>query len=370
MISFLDRRVLSHFDFLLIILILPLIGLSLFLVDEISNALSNKQLVYTTLAIFVFAAIFFFPLRRYTWLIPFVYWINILLLIAVKFFGVAKLGAQRWLELPFVDLTIQPSELMKPAFILMLGYLIARNPPPLEGYGWRDFFILLFYILLPFLLIASEPDLGTATIILLVGGGVLLSVGIRRKIILSVTALLLLSSTLIYENLHDYQQKRISDFLAEKPSYHVQQSIIAIGSGGLTGKEKEESTQTQLKFLPISSSDFIFAYLVERFGFVGAFLLIVLYAFLILHLLSLTQKVKKDYLAGVVIVAVAILIFLYMSVNIAMTIGLAPVVGVPLPLFSHGGSSFINFIALIAIIENLLAFRFNYMYSVNTQFND
>ena len=369
-IPFLDRRVVTHFDFLLIALILPLIGLSLFLVSEISQALANKQMVYTTLALLIFLVIFFFPLRRYTWLIPFIYWVNILLLIAVKLFGVAKLGAQRWLEIPLVHLTIQPSELMKPAFILMLGYIIARNPPPLEGYDWKDFFKITAYILLPFFLIASEPDLGTATLILFVGGGVLLSVGIRRKIWITVGAILLLSSTLIYENLHDYQKKRINDFLAEKPSYHVQQSIIAIGSGGLLGKEKEESTQTQLKFLPISSSDFIFAYLVERFGFIGAFMLILLYAFLILHLLSLTQKVRQDYLAGVVIVSVAILIFLYMSVNIAMTIGLAPVVGIPLPLFSHGGSSFINFIALIAIIENLLAFRFNYMYSIHTQFND
>jgi len=351
-------------------LLLPLIGLSFFLVEEISEMLARKQLIYTTIAFVAFIIIFFFPLRRYTWLIPFLYWINILLLVTVKFFGIAKLGAKRWLEVPFVHLTIQPSELMKPAFILMLGYIIARNPPPKEGYGWIDFFKITFYILLPFFLIASEPDLGTATIILLVGGGVLLSVGLRKKIWISLSVIFILSSTLIYDNLHDYQKKRISDFLAEKPSYHVQQSIIAIGSGGLTGKEKEASTQTQLKFLPISSSDFIFAYLVERFGFVGAFSLILLYASLILHLLSLTQKVKQDYQAGVTIISVATLIFLYMSVNIAMTIGLAPVVGVPLPLFSHGGSSFINFIVLIAIIENLLAFRFKYMYDSNTRFND
>jgi len=125
--------------------------------------------------------------------------------------------------------------------------------------------------------------------------------------------------------------------------------MIAIGSGGVLGQDKENSTQTQLKFLPISSSDFIFAYLVERLGFVGALFLIFLYAFLILHLLSLTNSLKKDYLAAVTIVAVAVLIFLYMSVNIAMTIGLAPVVGVPLPMFSHGGSSFVNFFILFAL---------------------
>lgn len=361
-LSFFDRRVLSHFDFLLILLLLPIVGLSFFLVSEISTMLALKQLAYVTVAIVCFIVVFFFPLRKYIWLIPFFYWINILLLIAVKLFGVTKLGAKRWLEIPFLELTIQPSELMKPAFILMLGYIIARRPPSKDGYEWIEFFKISFYILLPFFLIASEPDLGTATIILLVGGGVLLSVGIKRKIWVTLLSLFLLSSTIIYDNLHDYQKKRISDFLAEKPSYHVQQSIIAIGSGGFIGKDKEDSTQTQLKFLPISSSDFIFAYLVERFGFFGALIVILLYASLILNLLSLTQKVKKDYQVSVVIVAVAILLFLYMSINISMTIGLAPVVGVPLPLFSHGGSSFITFIVLFAIIENLLVSRFKHIY--------
>ena len=361
-IPFLDRRVASHFDFLLILLVLPIVGISYSLVHEVSESLANKQLVYTTIGLLIFLVVFFFPLRKLTWLIPFFYWFNILLLIAVHFVGVTKLGAQRWLEIPLIDITIQPSEIMKPAFILMMGYLIQHNPPPPEGYDWRAFFKLASYIVLPFFLIASEPDLGTATILLLLGGMILLVVGLRRKIWVFLIILGLLSSTLVYEGLRDYQKKRIHDFLGQKPSYHVQQSIIAIGSGGLKGKAKEDATQTQLRFLPIATSDFIFAYYVERYGFLGAFMLIFLYALLILHLLSLTLKVKGDYLAGVTIVSVAGLFFLYMSVNIAMTVGLAPVTGVPLPMFSHGGSSFINFMILLAIIQNLLAFRFNYLY--------
>jgi len=362
MLPLFDRRVITHFDFLLIALIIPLIGTSLFLVHEISERLANKQLIYTTIGLITFLTVFLFPIRRFSWLIPIFYWVNILLLLMVEFFGVTKLGATRWLEIPIVNLTIQPSEIMKPAFILMLGYLIQRDPPPPEGYHWKKFLKISFYTLLPFFLIAKEPDLGTALIILMVGGGVMVAVGVHRKIWITLTILFGLSSTLLYDNLHDYQKKRIHDFLAEKPSYHVQQSIIAIGSGGLLGQAKEESTQTQLKFLPIASSDFIFAYLVERFGFVGALFIIICYAALILHLMSLTGKVEHDYLAGVTVVAVAIMLFLYMSVNIAMTIGLAPVVGVPLPLFSHGGSSFINFMILIGIIENLFAYRFKFMY--------
>lgn len=353
----------DHFDLPLVIMIFPIIGLSMFLVGEVSEMLLNKQLVYTTVGIMAFIAVFFFPIRKFTWLIPFGYWVNIVLLLLVDLVGVSKLGAQRWLEIPFVHMTIQPSELMKPAFILMLAYLIERNPPPKNGYGWIDFFKLSFFIILPFVLIAKEPDLGTALIILLVGASVLLAVGVHKKIWITLAILMAISSSFIYENLHDYQKKRIHDFIAEKPSYHVQQSIIAIGSGGIFGQETEKATQTQLHFLPIATSDFIFAYYVERFGFLGAFSLIFLYGVLILHLLSSTSKVRGDYLAAVTITAVAVMIFLYMSVNIAMTIGLAPVVGVPLPMFSHGGSSFVNFIIMLAVIENLLAFRFNFIYS-------
>lgn len=362
-LPFLDRRVADHFDFVLVALIVPIIMLSWFLVSEINASLANKQLVYITLGLGLFALVFIVPIRNLTWLIPFAYWLGILLLIAVEFFGVTKLGAKRWLEIPFLDLTIQPSEIFKPLYILMLAYLIHQRPPPKGGYGWRDFFKLSFYILLPFFLIATEPDLGTATLLLLVGGGVLLAVGLKRKIWITLAIVGALSSTFAYEMLHDYQKKRIHDFISEKPSYHVQQSVIAIGSGGLTGKPREEATQTQLRFLPIATSDFIFAYHVERFGFLGALGLIALYAALILHLLSLNTKVRGDYLSMVTITAVAIMLFLYMSVNIAMTIGFAPVVGVPLPLFSHGGSSFVNFMILFAIIENLLAFRFNFLYT-------
>ncbi|MAD43122.1 MAG: rod shape-determining protein RodA, partial [Arcobacter sp.] len=149
----------------------------------------------------------------------------------------------------------------------------------------------------------------------------------------------------------------------EKPSYHVQQSIIAIGSGGLTGKLSEDATQTQLKFLPIATSDFIFAYFVERYGFLGAIGLIFLYGLLITHLLTLNYYFKDDYVIRVFASGLGLLLFFNMSVNILMVIGFAPVVGLPLPLFSYGGSSFINFIVIFAILENLLAFRYMDLYN-------
>jgi len=339
-----------------------LVIISHWLIGEVVPALAQKQTAYVGVAILAFFFVFVLPIRRMSWLIPLVYWINILLLLAVEFFGHARLGAQRWIELPFVNATIQPSEFVKPALILMLAYLIHRKPPPIHGYRIKDFLKLSAYILLPFFLIAKEPDLGTALVLLLIGYGVLFVIGVHWKIWATILTAILLLSPLAYKfMLHDYQKVRINDFLSEKPSYHVQQSIIAIGSGGLTGKSKEDATQTQMKFLPIATSDFIFAFLVERTGFLGALGVILIYVMLILHLLSISVF-NKDYYIKVVTIAISFMIFIYMGVNISMTIGFAPVVGVPLPMFSYGGSSFINFIILFAIMQNLITFRYKDMY--------
>ncbi|MBE0491877.1 MAG: rod shape-determining protein RodA [Sulfurospirillum sp.] len=357
-----DRRIFFHFDFLLPLLVFPIVVLSFYLISEANTILANKQLVYFTIGFFSFWAFFLFPLRKFEWLIPFFYWLTVALLVSVEFFGIAKLGAKRWIEIPFVHFTIQPSELIKPAFILMLAYLIKQNPPDTQGYNWRDFARLSFYILLPFFLIAKEPDLGTALVLLIVGFVTLFIIGVNKKIWITLALVVGISGPFLYGSLQDYQKKRITDFISEKPSYHVRQSIIAIGSGGISGQEKEDATQTHFKFLPIATSDFIFAYFVERFGFWGAFGLIFTYALLITHLITLNLKFHKDYFGQVVTSGVALLIFVYMGVNISMTIGFAPVVGVPLPFFSYGGSSFITFMVLFGILENLITFRYDQTY--------
>ncbi len=354
-----DRRILTHFDFLLPILVLPVIIVSYYLISEVSTTLAEKQIVYFSIGFFAFLFFFLIPIKKFEWLIPFFYWITIILLISVDFFGVSRLGAKRWLDIPFVHFTIQPSEIFKPMFILMLAYLIKQNPPDSDGYSWKNFFKLNIYILLPFILIAKEPDLGTAMVLLLVGYGTLFITGVNKKIWITLFIIIGISGPFLYNSLHGYQKKRITDFMSEKPSYHVKQSIIAIGSGGLNGKIKEEATQTHYKFLPISTSDFIFAYFVERFGFWGALSLIFTYALLVVHLITLNFKLKDDYFARVITTGISFLIFVYSSVNIAMTIGLAPVVGVPLPFFSYGGSSFITFMIFFGILENTLAFRFD-----------
>jgi rod shape determining protein RodA len=362
-----DRRILQQFNFILILQLIPIFVVSSYLVYEIRPILFDKQMMYYGLSAGVFFIAFLIPWRKYQWLIPISYWINLFLLFSVELFGKKILGARRWIEIPFTHMTLQPSEFIKITVLLMLGYLIVRNPPPKMGYDLKMFAKLSAYILIPFVLIAKEPDLGTGLVLLLTGFGVLFIVGVRMRIWLSLLIIIGLSAPILYNyGLKPYQKQRIANFLGE-PSYHVHQSIIAIGSGGMNGQDKENATQTQLKFLPVSSTDFIFAYLGERLGFKGMVSIIILYALLILHLLHISVSNTKDYFVKVVASGIGFLFFIYMGVNISMTMGLAPVVGLPLPMFSHGGTSFIIFSILFGILENLLAFRFYFMYNTDSK---
>ncbi len=362
-----DRRILQQINFILILQLFPLFAISSYLVYEINEHLFNKQMVYYGIASAVFFLAFLIPWRKFQWLIPLTYWGNLVLLLSVELFGKSILGAKRWIAIPGLGVTLQPSEFIKITVLLMLAYVISRHPPHKDGYGLKMFISLSFYILLPFILIAKEPDLGTGLVLLLSGFGVLFVIGIQTRIWVTLFLIIGLSAPLLYTHgLKPYQKQRIANFIG-KPSYHVQQSMIAIGSGGLHGQRREEATQTQLKFLPVSSTDFIFAYLGERLGFVGMISVIGLYIALILHLIFISMQNKKDYFVRVLSAGIAFLFFIYMTVNILMTIGLAPVVGLPLPMFSHGGTSFIIFAFLFGILENLLAFRFYFMYNSDSK---
>ncbi|RUM70724.1 MAG: rod shape-determining protein RodA [Sulfurovum sp.] len=352
-----DKNIFKHFSYLLMLQLIPLFLISSYLVNEINPQLFNKQMIYYVIASIAFFMVTFIPWRQIIWwFVPIFYLVNLGLLVAVEFVGKTILGAQRWIEIPGIGLTIQPSEFIKVSVMMMLAFLISRNPPDEKGYGVLMFIKLSLVIVVPFLLIAKEPDLGTALVLLITGYGILFIVGVNWKIWVTLAIVLGLAAPFLYGHLKPYQKKRITDFVG-KPSYHVKQALIAIGSGGLEGKPKEEATQTQLKFLPVSSTDFIFAYLGERFGFKGMITVIVLYMLLIFNLLYISSKYATDYLIKVFASGLAFLIFVYMGVNIYMVIGLAPVVGLPLPMFSHGGTSFIIFAIIFGILQNLIAFK-------------
>ena len=351
------KQAYKKFSYFLMLQVIPLFVISSYLVREINPHLFTKQMVYYFIAFIAFIVSFSIPWRRIIWwFVPLFYLANLGLLIAVEFIGKSILGAQRWIEIPGTSMTIQPSEFIKVSVIMMLGYLISKNPPRETGYGIFQFIKLSIVVIIPFILIAKEPDLGTALVLLITGYGILFIVGINWRIWVSILVILGLSAPLLYTQLKPYQKKRITDFVG-KPSYHVKQALIAIGSGGMEGQEKEEATQTQLKFLPVSSTDFIFAYLGERFGFKGMMVVIGLYILLIFHLLYISAKFASDYLVKAFASGLAFLLFVYMGVNIYMIIGMAPVVGLPLPMFSHGGTSFIIFAVIFGILQNLITFK-------------
>ena len=352
-----DKRIFKHFSYLLMLQLIPLFIISSYLINEINPHLFTKQMVYYVIAGMAFFVSAFIPWRHIIWWFVHIFYIgNLGLLMAVEVIGKTILGARRWIEIPGVGVTIQPSEFIKVSVIMMLGYLVSINPPSEKGYGLFNFIKLSIVIIIPFLLIAKEPDLGTALVLLITGYGILFVIGINWKIWTAIIIVLGLFAPVLYGQLKPYQKKRVSDFMG-KPSYHVRQALIAIGSGGLEGQSKENATQTQLKFLPVSSTDFIFAYLGERFGFKGMITVIVLYMLLIFNLLYISAKYASDYLIKAFASGLAFLIFVYMGVNIYMVIGLAPVVGLPLPLFSHGGTSFIIFAVIFGILQNLIAFK-------------
>jgi len=353
-----DKRIFKHFSYSLMLQLLPIFAISSYLVYEINPYLYKKQIIYYILATIAFIVSMFIPWRRIMWwFAPLFYIANLVLLAAVPFVGTSILGAQRWIEIPGLGLTIQPSEFMKVSVIILLSYLIVKKPPPQSGYGFFGFIKLSIVIIIPFLMIAKEPDLGTALVLLITGYGILFIIGIDWKIWAVIAMLAGAAAPMAYEyGLKDYQKKRIVDAMT-KPSYQVRQALIAIGSGGLEGKSKEDSTQTQLKFLPVSSTDFIFAYLGERFGFKGMLTVIGLYILLILNLLYISAKYTNDYYIKTFASGLAFLFFVYMGVNIYMIIGMAPVVGLPLPMFSHGGTSFIIFSIIFGILQNLIAFK-------------
>lgn len=355
---FFGSRISTHFDFITIGLITPLIIISAFLLNETSHTLFFRQISYSLLGLFVFLIVFFMPFRKaHKWVVLF-YIICILLLISVEFIGTSKLGAKRWIAIG--GFSLQPSEPIKIAIILFLAHYIQRNPPPKNGYGWIEFIKISFFILLPFVLVLIEPDLGSALIILFMGYGMLFIVGVNKEIWISCIIAIILFIPIAYKFiLKPYQIERINSLASGNTSSQVYQSLIAVGSGGLTGKDKDSATQAKLKFLPVATSDFIFSHFVERFGFLGALALIAQYMIIVVHILSFCFLDRKDYFLQVIASCIAILFFVYTAVNIAMTIELAPVVGIPLPLFSYGGSSFITFIILIAMFENALAFRFS-----------
>ncbi len=292
-------------------------------------------------------------LRRST---PWLYAGGCMLLLIVAAIGHIGMGAQRWLDLGLFR--FQPSELMKLAVPMMCAWYLHERPlPP----SWTSLALLGALILVPVGLVAIQPDLGTAALIAVGGALVIILAGLRVRVMLAMLALAAIAAWFGWAFMHDYQRKRVLTFLNPQTDplgagYHIIQSQIAIGSGGVFGKGWMNGSQAQLEFLPERSTDFIFAVVGEEFGLLGLMLLLLLYLFVVgraIYLATQTQDTFARLLAG----SLALTFFVYVFINAGMVTGLLPVVGVPLPLVSYGGSSVVTLLAGFGILMALYSRR-------------
>jgi rod shape determining protein RodA len=285
-----------------------------------------------------------------------IYAVGLLMLIAVLLFGTIGKGAQRWLDLGFFR--FQPSEIMKLAVPLVVAVYLADRPlPP----SFVRMFFALVMIAVPALLIAKQPDLGTALLIASSGLIVVFLSGVSWRLIMSFLTLAAAAAPVLWYLMHDYQRRRVMTLFNPESDplgagYHIIQSKIAIGSGGLQGRGWLQGTQSHLEFLPERSTDFIFAVIAEEFGLIGLALLITVYLLITARGLYIAAQAQLSYmklLAG----SIAITFLVYVFVNVGMVTGLLPVVGVPLPLISYGGTSMVTLLAGFGILMSIHTHR-------------
>jgi rod shape determining protein RodA len=287
---------------------------------------------------------------------PWLFAVGIVLLVVVDGIGYIGKGAQRWLDLGIVR--FQPSELMKLAVPMMCAWYLHERPLPPSPLSLAVLSALTF---VPVALVVMQPDLGTGALIAIGGVLVIVMAGLQLRIIASLMGLAAVGAWFGWSFLHDYQRKRVLTFFDPQndplgAGYHIIQSQIAIGSGGAWGKGWMNGSQAQLEFLPERSTDFIFAVIGEEFGLVGLVILLLLYAFIVgraLYLAMQTQDTYARLLGG----SLALTFFVYVFINAGMVSGLLPVVGVPLPLVSYGGTSMVTLLAGFGILMSLYSHR-------------
>jgi rod shape determining protein RodA len=287
---------------------------------------------------------------------PWIFGLGLLLLLLTLHSGHIGRGAQRWLSLGVVR--FQPSEIMKIAVPMMVAWYLHDKPlPP----GWRQLPVVLLIVLVPVMLVGVQPDLGTALLIMSAGAfGIFLS-GLRWRVILLIFLLLAVATPLVWHFMHAYQRDRVLTFLNPQrdplgAGYHIIQSQIAIGSGGVFGKGWLHGTQSQLDFLPESSTDFIFAVVGEEFGFIGTLALIGLYGFIVARSLFIAMR-AQDTFSRLTAGSLSMAFFTYVFINSGMVSGIVPVVGVPLPLISYGGTSMVTLMAGFGILMSIHSHR-------------
>jgi len=345
-------RVLRLIDWPLLLIILALAGIGLVTlfaaVHQGDAGLWQRQLIFWVIGFVVFLTLCFVPLRLLglaSW--PF-YALALLLLILVPLVGDVQMGARRWLNLGVVNL--QPSELMKWALMLVLAsWFASREPRSLP-----ELLTGLALAVVPAALIVNQPDLGTTLVLLFAATAMLIAAGLPWRWFALAVVAGLASLPALWHFMHDYQKQRVLTLLDPQSDplgagYHVIQSTIAIGSGGMTGKGFLEGTQGRLHFLPEQHTDFIFSVLAEEGGFIAVVALLFLYTLLITRILMISTRAHSRF-ASLICIGVSSIFILYITVNIGMVSGIFPVVGLPLPFISYGGSALVTMLAALGLV--------------------
>ncbi len=347
-----------HIDLPLLLSFLAIFMISLTAIYSASNSNIDavvNQAIKILISISAMVVVAQFSPLSYGRVGPWFYFVCLFLLVLVLLVGETVNGATRWLN---IGISFQPSELMKIAMPLMIARYISRGalPPSVFSVG-----VSITIVLVPSVLIMLEPDLGTSILIAFSGLVVIFLSGLKKRYLAVALGLLLASLPLMWSNMHPFQKNRILTLLNPESDplgsgYHLIQSKIAIGSGGLFGKGWLNSTQGQLDFLPERTTDFIFAILAEEFGFLGVSLLIGIYLYIIGRGIMIAIN-AQDLFSRLLAASISLTFFVYVFVNIAMTTGLLPVVGVPLPLISAGGTSMLTIMVGLGMLMSVQTHR-------------
>jgi rod shape determining protein RodA len=363
-----DRRLIQNFDWTLLLLLVliaatsvvnlysatyPVMGLG-------GSTIFLKQIYWFLIGFAVLLLMTTFDYHLLERLAYPGYLFTIALLVLVLVVGKVHSGSQRWLSIG--GISFQPSELAKIALVITLAKYFTEHGEEVYEYRLRDLWRPFFIIFIPFVLVVKEPDLGTALVLLIVSFSIILFVKIRWKSLLILVFSFLLATPFIWISLKDYQQRRIMTFIRPEmdplgAGYHINQSKIAIGSGLMVGKGFLRGTQTRLHFLPEQHTDFAFSVLAEEWGFLGSVLLILLYLFLILWGIKIAGN-SRDKFGSIMALGILAIIFWQLVINVGMVTGLMPVVGIPLVMFSYGGSSVLTTMASMGLLMNISMRRF------------
>ena len=369
-----DRRLIRNFDWITfcIITVISLIGvMTIFSAtrqpgDTPQAAFYIKQILWLLISICALIVIISFDYIWFGRAALTLYIIGVVLLIFVLFSGRIGMGAQRWISIGFFS--FQPSEFFKLIFIIMLASYYSLQREALDAFALvRVFFMIVFA---PFVLLFKQPDLGTAVVVLLIFTSVSLAHGLRTKLLVTLVIIGLVSlpfmGNIVWTGLKDYQKNRLIAFIDPQADpagigYHINQSKVAVGSGEFAGKGFLKGTQGPFRFLPEKHTDFIFAVFAEEWGFMGTTFLLLLYLALIMRGLDTARKAKDDF-GRLLALGITFMFCIYFFVNVGMTVGIMPVVGIPLPFMSYGGTALLSNFISAGVLMNIRTRRFSLFY--------